>query len=480
MKKSKAYIIVDLGFGDSGKGTITDYLSQLTDANTIVRYTGGPQAGHHVVATNGFDHVFYHVGSSSRFDIKSHLAEFMLIKPPNIVKEAEVLQSKGNIDCLSRLSIDPNCQIITPYHAMIRQMQEVALGSDYLGTSGIGLGQAIFDKEKYGDKVLFLKDLYHLPVLKKKLIWHRTEKIQQAQNLLKSSSNPEVREIFLAFIDEVTVTWLIDEYQQYLSLAIKVEEDEKVLSRIIKSSHTIILEGSHGSLIDRQFGFWPYVTKTRTTAVNAHEFLGYCQSDLNPIVIGILRAHSYRYGPGPLVTFQDDLATVFLETHHSEPTPWQGKTRQGWFDLLMIRYGIAINPTINTLALTMVDKIAALNHFKVCTSYQYVGKESSEILNQYFIWHKSKSGIIRITDLKPAINNQSDLFAKLLMDCRPLEYLDFYGPAITNIPSLSDSLPAHVQQFIEFLESDQGLSKPVSIISYGPTAREKIIRNLDI
>jgi adenylosuccinate synthase len=190
-----------------------------------------------------------------------------------------------------------------------------------------------------------------------------------------------------------------------------------------------------------------------------------------------VRAYSYRHGAGPLVTEDEKLKQALPPETHNVTNAWQGNTRVGWFDLLSTRYGVEINSRIDCLALTMLDKLALLGHFKVCISYEYK-RDSTDVslLNTYFDWEYDDHQRIRITRLKPVKNQQSDQFARVLFDCRPFEFIEFNGmPAdISRAKSLKD-FPGHILEFIRFLESNQGLGRPIRICSVGPTVNDKIL-----
>src|SRR5512141_1323831 len=155
-----AYIVVDLGFGDAGKGSIVDYLTQTRDIQDIVRYTGGPHAAHHVVRQDGVSHAFCQFGATFQQDVLSHLARAMIVKPENLMYEGRALEAKGVPDPFVRLSINPKCRLVISYHAMLCQMKEVARGGQRYGTVGIGAGEAVMESEQAPDLSLRVGDLY--------------------------------------------------------------------------------------------------------------------------------------------------------------------------------------------------------------------------------------------------------------------------------------------------------------------------------
>src|SRR5512140_3019710 len=123
-------IIVDLGFGDAGKGGIVDYLAHTRDVARIIRYTGGPHAAHHVVRADGVSDAFCQFGATFQAGVHSHLARNVIVKPENLIYEGRALQTKGVPEPFRRLSINPACRIVTACHAMLCQMKEIARGED--------------------------------------------------------------------------------------------------------------------------------------------------------------------------------------------------------------------------------------------------------------------------------------------------------------------------------------------------------------
>src|SRR5512141_2252309 len=131
---NNACIVVDLGFGDAGKGGIVDYLAHTRDTSTIVRYTGGPHAAHHVVRADGISHAFCQFGATFKPGVRSHLARNVIVKPENLIYEGRTLQSKGMADPFRQLSINPACRVVTSCHAMLCQMKEIARGENRRGS----------------------------------------------------------------------------------------------------------------------------------------------------------------------------------------------------------------------------------------------------------------------------------------------------------------------------------------------------------
>src|SRR5512139_1651063 len=198
------YIVVDLGFGDAGKGSIVDYLAQTRHVHAIVRYTGGPHAAHHVVRQDGVSHAFCQFGATFQQDVQSHLAHAMIVKPENLMYEGWALESKGVPNPFARLSINPQCRLVTSYHAMLCQMKEVARGGLRYGTVGIGAGEAVIESEQTPDLALRVGDLHEPETLRQKLFWHFENKQRQAHAVMRENpNNPDVRQVYESFMEQV-------------------------------------------------------------------------------------------------------------------------------------------------------------------------------------------------------------------------------------------------------------------------------------
>ncbi len=480
---TRFYIVVDLGFGDAGKGSLVDYLAQTRNASAIIRYTGGPQAAHHVVSRAGVSHAFCQFGSTFTPTVQSHLARPLIVKPENLIYEESALRSKGVTDPCTRLSINPGCRIVTSFHAMLGQMKELARGDKRLGTVGIGVGEAVRDSERDAENALRVRDLFEPKALKGKLAAHYENKCREAEQLIQECTDVDTRcelqELFSVFTTEVKLAEVEARYRFFAhELPITYASDADRLCQFLQSPGPILCEGAHATLLDYEYGYFPYVTKTDTSIHPALAILD--QAGIqekaaveDATVIGVVRAMGYRHGPGPFVSEDPQLKPFFQEPHNRD-NEWQGATRYGWFDLVAIRHALRINRKVDAIALTMVDHLARFERCKICLSYEYVG-QNRELLDKYFCWDLYQTTRVRITDLKRTPNHKSDELSRLLFECVPLEWIEFKNQSrgssrFKNIPGIPDCL----EDLIRFLESREGLDLPVRIISYGPTAREKI------
>lgn len=470
---NKAFIVAGMGFGDEGKGTIVDYLARKYNSSVVVRYNGASQAAHHVVIPDGTMHCFSQFGAGTFVKgAKTFLSKFMLIDPLAIIKENDVLQSKGIKDGLERMTIDERCIVITPFHKIINRMLEITRGNNRHGSCGMGVGQAVSDEKQLGDKVLYAQDLLSASVMNEKLKFLQYIKIDIAEQI--QEENPDNRQLSI-YLQQIKrpdyIALLIDEYIEF-----STESDVKIgLADNFIYNGNIIFEGAQGALLDVDYGFWPHITMTCTTFENAEKLIS--SSDYFGTVskIGVIRAYGTRHGAGPFVT-EDKELTGSIPDAHNGANEWQGRLRVGWLDLLAVRYAIEISGRLDSIALTNLDRLSGFKKIKVCVSYEHRGTKT-DLLDKYFEWELTSDKKIKITRLKKVFENESEKgqFAKLLFNCFPLEFKEFQGwkTDLSNIARFED-LPKQARAYINFFQSKEGLDIPISIISIGPAWTDKI------
>jgi len=474
MLDRQIYIVAGLGYGDEGKGTITEFLTKAFDAKAVVRYNGGPQAAHHVVRREGLFHCFSQFGSGSFFSgVQSHLAHTVLVKPSNLFVELACIREKGAEQIHERFSLDPACYLVTPWHAMIGRMEELVRGSNRHGSVGMGVGKAANDRAICNPNALIVSDLLNPETIKSKLsnLW---EFAQLQANLIISNnrSNTQILNTF-EYYKEMTAPLIM--YNEYL------RSGELLVNRIkadCSFAHNyfgnIVLEGAQGVLLDYKYGFSPHVTKTDTSFNSATSFIetaGLSESKI--FKVGVLRAYATRHGAGPFVTEDHNLESFYPELHNAQH-PWQGAFRLGHFDLVASRYALRVSGVPDFIALTHLDRIGKESRFLLCNSYSYLGSASSSELEEFFeLESNSKNPVIKEIKYRtnPSVEYQSKL-TKLLVDCVPKSFIEFEGWANFNHTGMQE-LPATLMRFIDYLQSARGLSCPVRILSFGPTLEDK-------
>jgi adenylosuccinate synthase len=313
-------IVVDLGFGDCGKGTVVDYLCATTDVHTVVRFNGGAQAGHTVVLADGRRHTFAQFGSGTlRPGVRTHLSRFMVVDPLALVTEAEHLIALGVPDVWQRLTVDRRALISTPYHREANRAKELARGSGRHGSCGMGIGETMSHALDYPDDALRVGDCADPATLR-----HKLREIRSALGVV----GPPVEACARAYAAFAATVSIVD--------GVSVDDGP------------CVFEGAQGVLLDEWHGFHPYTTWSTTTFANAEALL-----DGAPAYrLGVLRTITTRHGAGPLPT---EDATLGISDPHNPTNPWQGEFRIGHFDAVAHRYALAVCGGVDGLALTHLD-----------------------------------------------------------------------------------------------------------------------------
>lgn len=473
---NKKFVVIGLGYGDEGKGTITDYLVRENNAEVVVRFNGGPQAAHHVVMPDGSMHCFSQFGSGTLVpEVKTYLSRFMLVDPLAIKAENEALKAMGIYDGLDRLIMDRDCLIVTPFHKIIGRMLEVLRGEGKHGSCGKGVGRAVEDGKILGSNALRVGDLLDARKLKEKLIFLWRIKVDLAEQLIQGQpGNDQLKDYFDKIRKSEYPELVVEAYEDFARSGAHIADD-KVFENILSGKKRIIFEGAQGALLDVERGFLPYVTSTKTTAKNAYDLMNGKDQLGDFKKIGILRAYATRHGVGPFVTEDAQLTKDIPDMHNGE-NEWQGPFRIGWFDLLTARYAIDINGGVDEIALTSLDRLNSLETIKICTSYEYIGQKK-DWLEKCFRIEKMGDERKKIVGIRTELNDRfpKEQLAGLLSDCRPWDFLEFKGwKKDLDRAECFDDLSEEAKEFLEFMETDRGLAVPVSIVSKGPTWADKI------
>lgn len=356
---AKTYVVVGLNFGDEGKGSWVDHLVRKHDISYVLRFNGGAQALHHVHLEDGTIHGFAQFGSGTFVpNTKTILSQYMLLEPLSMMKEAKVLGEKGIDDPFSRVIISENTPIITAFHMHLNRYKEIIRGGRKHGSCGFGIGETQKDIDEQSEHILYMKDLCGDEIeLRNKLVNIRNIKIRETQNF-------PITEDYNLF-DE-----LMDlDIAQYASLLkdfaheIAVLRDSQIKDIVMQND--CVFEGAQGVLLDRQYGFFPYCTRSNTGFTNAEEILK--DTDNEVIKIGLMRAYTTRHGAGPFVTQSYDLKVSNCD---NTTGPWQGDFLSGWFDSIAGKYALEVVGGVDILAITNLDRLFGLGELKVATHYQ--------------------------------------------------------------------------------------------------------------
>lgn len=466
----KPFVVFGLGFGDEGKGTITDFLARRHQLKLNVRYNGGAQAGHNVVTSDGRWHCFAQFGAATfNPGVETFLSREMVIEPSNLLAENEVLATKGVEDALSRLVVDEEAILITPFQKMIGRMEEVARGKNRFGSCGVGVGEAVRDRQRgMGIVVRDIKD----GTWTGKMAAIYEARNEEAKELLKDHPLIGLKEIYDYFNNRSVLNRFWESCRQLFRgrSKVRVVKGGDFLRAPVSNQHPMVFEGAQGALLDPELGSAPYVTKTRSTQANAVKLIG---ADQEIQRIGVMRAYGHRHGAGPFVTETIVMFRV-LDDPYNQENRWQGRFRTGWLDLVAIRYGLKINGKVDQLAITNIDRIFRLHKVKVCVNYEYRGDLKE--LDHCAVWEKIGDDRAKIVDLKIPEKDfaASGRFARVLERCRPATFREFEG-GNEDISAVKEfgALPKQAIKYLKFIESSLGV--PIGIVSVNPTAEGKIV-----
>jgi adenylosuccinate synthase len=359
-----AIIVVDLAFGDCGKGTVVDFLTRHHGAHTVVRFNGGPQAGHNVVSGDGRHHTFAQFGSGTFVPgVRTLLSRFMLVEPYALFKEAAHLREIGIPDAMDRLVIDGQCMVITPAHQAANRLRELARGKDAHGTCGMGIGELMQDSIDQPHLVLRMCELGNSTVVAERLEGIRKLKALQLHEAISALRDDAKAQPNIATLLEPN--WLDVAVETYGDLAKRISKAPS--ADILNSPGTIIFEGAQGVLLDQTHGYHPHTTWSDTTFTNAETSLKEAGFEGRKTRMGVLRTYFTRHGAGPFVTDDPSLLPLLPEPHNSN-AGWQGHFRVGVLDCAAARYALKCAGGADALAITHLDRLPHLPE-KICTSY---------------------------------------------------------------------------------------------------------------
>jgi adenylosuccinate synthase len=411
----KVDVLLGLQWGDEGKGKIVDVLTP--DYDVIARFQGGPNAGHSL-EFNNIKHVLHTIPSGIFHKDKINLIGNGVVIDPVIFKTETDSLKKIGVETSGSLYISKKAHLILPSHRVLDAASESAKGETKIGSTLKGIGPTYMDKT--GRNGLRVGDII-LPDFRQKYNFLKN-KHQEILNHYSYQDNPENYE----------AEWFegIEKLKDY-----KLVDSEHYINRLIKNNKKILAEGAQGTLLDIDFGSYPYVTSSSTICAGACTGLGIPPSSIGE-VIGIFKAYCTRVGGGPFPTELNDEAGIKMREQGKEFGSTTGRPRRcGWLDLPALKYSIMING-VTQLIITKADVLTGFDTLKICTAYKTDGK---------------------IIDCLPFDTAQ------------PLEpvYREFRGweRDISAIRSHS-ALPEAFISYLDFIEQEVGV--PIKIISLGP------------
>ena len=420
----KVDVLLGLQWGDEGKGKIVDVLTPKY--NVIGRFQGGPNAGH-TLEFEGIKHVLHTIPSGIFHDgVKNLIGNGVVIDPVIFKKEIDALK-KLNVDVKEKLIISKRAHLILPTHRIIDAASEQAKGKKKIGSTLKGIGPTYMDKT--GRNGLRIGDI---------LTANFEEKYN---NLVEKHKSILSHYNFDYTLSEYETAWFegIEAIKQ-----LEIVESEHYINNCIQTNKSILAEGAQGTLLDIDFGTYPFVTSSSTITAGTCTGLGVAPNQIGE-VIGIFKAYCTRVGSGPFPTELHDEDGERMRAEGNEFGATTGRPRRcGWIDLPALKYAIMINGATQ-LAMMKADVLSIFDTIKVCTHYEYQGKTIDYL--PYDLEDPS---------LKPIYKE-----------------LEGWKKDVTSCTNLAE-LPTELLNYVEYLEKE--LMTPISIVSVGPDRKQTMIR----
>ena len=410
-------VIIGAQWGDEGKGKITHLLSPKFDA--VIRFQGGSNAGH-TVKTGGQTFKFHLLPSGILYDGKvCILAAGVVVDPLTLAAEISTLIEMG---CFKgRLIISSDAHLVAPYHKLLDTCEEKRMGDSAIGTTGHGIGPAYADKYlRIGIKA---GDLFDHELLRKKIDY-----AVEYKNAILTTLYGEKPVIAAEQFEAI-----VESSQTILPF---IENTTPIIRDLQNGGNDILLEGAQGTLLDIDYGTYPYVTSSHPVTAGACLGTGISPMKIKR-VIAVSKAYTTRVGNGSFPTEQlNSLGDTMREAGKEYGTTTGRKRRCGWLDLVLLKYAIHINGATE-IALTKIDVLNEFDTIKACVGYMYKGDLINEI----------------------------DLDDAVLSKCTPV-YTELPGwkSDVSRITSLPE-IPAELSDYISYIEDSTGI--PVTIMSVG-------------
>jgi adenylosuccinate synthase len=419
-------LLLGLQWGDEGKGKIVDVLTKSYDI--IARFQGGPNAGH-TLEFDGIKHVLHTIPSGIfHKNAINVVGNGVVIDPVIFKKELDAL-SKFNLDIKAKLLISRKAHLILPTHRLLDAASEASKGKAKIGSTLKGIGPTYMDKT--GRNGMRVGDL----------------ELNNWKEKYRSLANKH--EAMIGFYD-VDIQYDLAELEADFFRAIEELKEltfidsEEYLYQAQKSGKKILAEGAQGSLLDIDFGTYPFVTSSNTTAAGACTGLGVAPNQIGDVK-GIFKAYTTRVGSGPFPTelFDEDGETMGRVGNEFGATTGRSR-RCGWLDLVALKYAVRING-VTELMMMKGDVLSGFKKLKVCTEYYYKGDKINHL------------------PFNIEAENVTPIYTEM----------DGWEEDLTKMTK-ADQLPAALNKYISFLENE--LEVPIKIVSVGPDRTQTIHR----
>ncbi len=420
-------VVVGAQWGDEGKGKIVDILSARADY--VVRYQGGANAGH-TINLKGEKYILHLIPSGI---LHPHtvcvIGNGVVVDPVALLEEIEFLESCG-VSVQGRLYISERAHLVFAYHKLLDRLSEAEMETRRIGTTGRGIGPAYVDKfNRTGIRMVELKN----PTLFEMKLRNNLTDINKR---LTTFYRVEPIDI------EKTVADCLDFREKVLPY---ITDTSLLINRAADAGNEILMEGAQGTLLDVDYGTYPFVTSSSPVSGGVCTGAGIGPTKID-YILGVMKAYTTRVGEGPFPSELTGKEGSYLREVGQEFGATTGRPRRcGWFDLVIARYAVRIN-ALSALAITKLDVLDELKEIKVCTAYRY------------------RDELIREFPADPEV----------LENCQPVyESLPGWKSSTAGVTRFED-LPTNARRYIEYIETKTGV--PVSLISVGARRTEIIVR----
>ncbi|MCK0190238.1 adenylosuccinate synthase [Arenibacter sp. F20364] len=419
-------LLLGLQWGDEGKGKIVDVLTKNYDI--IARFQGGPNAGH-TLEFDGIKHVLHTIPSGIFHETAINIVGNGVVIDPVIFKKELDNLKKFNLDIKSKLFISRKAHLILPTHRLLDAASETAKGKAKIGSTLKGIGPTYMDKT--GRNGMRIGDLEFSDWKEKyRALANKHEAMISFYNVEIQYDLKELEADFFMAVEELKKLTFID--------------SEEYIFNAQREGKKILAEGAQGSLLDIDFGTYPFVTSSNTTAAGACTGLGVAPNKIGS-VLGIFKAYTTRVGSGPFPTelFDEDGATMGRVGNEFGATTGRPR-RCGWLDLVALKYAVEING-VTELMMMKADVLSGFKTLKVCTAYNYKGTQIKHL----------------------PYNIEPEYVTPVYTEMKG------WAKDLTKM-SKSDELPDTLLEYIKFLEKE--LEVPIKIVSVGPDRTQTIYR----
>ena len=421
-------LLLGLQWGDEGKGKIVDVLTKKYDI--IARFQGGPNAGH-TLEFEGIKHVLHTIPSGIFHPKATNLVGNGVVIDPVIFKQELDNLTPFDINVRKVLLVSRKAHLILPTHRLLDAASELAKGKAKIGSTLKGIGPTYMDKT--GRNGIRIGDI-ELSDWKEKYAALRDKHLTMIKNM-NVSLEFSIEDLEAAFFEAIT----------YLKSAVAFVDSEEYLRIAQQNGQRILAEGAQGSLLDIDFGTYPFVTSSNTTAAGACTGLGIAPNRIGE-VYGIFKAYTTRVGSGPFPTeLFDEVGETMGRVGHEFGATTGRSRRCGWLDLVALKYAVEING-VTQLMMMKGDVLSGFEELKVCTSYSYQGKN--------------------ITHLPYSLNDNEVI--------PQYTTLEGWKEDLTTMRNESE-LPKTFIEYVAFIEDF--VKTPISIVSVGPDRKQTIFRS---